>query len=216
MTERLETVLQKISSISNTANSSLIQEFYQFMVDNRKSDSYKKNNPKVLILFSHGLGDGNLLMDSNGPRLEEIASALGRGRREYDDSDSELLSGSNKSPRRSEGHVKKQNKKGQKSQSQEEEEQQQPTFRKQVGLAATMRLLKHLSEAKDALNTRQVLKEMTYWQHGERVIQRAEKLGLVRRWQDTGAPGQPEYQELTDKGRHSLEMFQATFSAEEE
>ncbi len=114
------------------------------MVDNRKSDSYKKNNLKRLILFSHELGDGNLLMDSNGPRLEEIASALGRGRREYDDSDSELLSGSNKSSRRGEGHVKKQNKNGQKSQSREEKEEQQPqpTFRKQVGLVATMRLLK--------------------------------------------------------------------------
>ena len=30
-------------------------EFYQFMTDNRKSDSYKKNNLKALILFSHEL-----------------------------------------------------------------------------------------------------------------------------------------------------------------
>jgi hypothetical protein len=52
MTEKLETVLEKISTISNTVNSSLIQDFYQFMTDNRKSDSYKKNNLKALILFS--------------------------------------------------------------------------------------------------------------------------------------------------------------------
>lgn len=56
MTERLETVLEKISTVPNRMNSSLIQEFYQFMADNRKSDSYKKNNLKaLLILFSHDL-----------------------------------------------------------------------------------------------------------------------------------------------------------------
>jgi integrase/recombinase XerD len=55
MTERLETVLGKVSTIPNPVNSSLIQEFYQFMADNRKSDSYKKNNLKALILFSHEL-----------------------------------------------------------------------------------------------------------------------------------------------------------------
>ena len=38
MTEKLETVLEKISTIPNPVNSSLIQEFYQFMTDNRKSD----------------------------------------------------------------------------------------------------------------------------------------------------------------------------------
>ena len=48
-------MLDKISTISNTINSSLIQEFYQFMVDNRNSDSYKKNNLKVLILFGNEL-----------------------------------------------------------------------------------------------------------------------------------------------------------------
>ncbi len=55
MTERLETVLEKISTVPNPTNSSLIEEFYQFMVDSRKSDSYKKNNLKALILFSHEL-----------------------------------------------------------------------------------------------------------------------------------------------------------------
>jgi hypothetical protein len=55
MTEKLETVLEKGSTISNPVNSALIQEFYQFMVDNRKSDSYKKNNLNTLILFRHKL-----------------------------------------------------------------------------------------------------------------------------------------------------------------
>jgi hypothetical protein len=57
LTERLETVLEKISTIPNPVNSSLIQEFYQFMVNTRKSDSYKKNNLKTLVLFSHELLD---------------------------------------------------------------------------------------------------------------------------------------------------------------
>jgi hypothetical protein len=52
MTEKLEAVLDKVSSIANPVNSSLIQEFYQYMVDNRKSDSYKKDNLKALITFS--------------------------------------------------------------------------------------------------------------------------------------------------------------------
>jgi integrase/recombinase XerD len=55
MTEKLETVLDKVSAIPNPVNSSLIQEFYQYMVDNRKSESYKKNNLKALVLFSHEL-----------------------------------------------------------------------------------------------------------------------------------------------------------------
>jgi hypothetical protein len=55
MTERLETVLGKISTVIDSTNSSLIQEFYQFIADNHKSDSYKKNNLKVLVLFSHEL-----------------------------------------------------------------------------------------------------------------------------------------------------------------
>ena len=55
MTEKLDTVLEKISTVPNPTNSSLIQEFYQFMTDNRKSDSYKKNNLKALILFGYEL-----------------------------------------------------------------------------------------------------------------------------------------------------------------
>lgn len=55
MTEKLETIIGKVFAIPNAANSSLIQEFYQFIVDNHKSDSYKKNNLKALLLFSQEL-----------------------------------------------------------------------------------------------------------------------------------------------------------------
>jgi hypothetical protein len=47
MTEKLETVLEKISTIPNHVNSSLIEEFYQFMTDNRiieENVNYQKCN----------------------------------------------------------------------------------------------------------------------------------------------------------------------------
>ena len=36
MTERLETVLEKFSTVPHLIDSSVVQEFYQFMVDNRQ------------------------------------------------------------------------------------------------------------------------------------------------------------------------------------
>jgi len=55
MTEKLDIVLDKVPAIPDPVNSSSIQEFYQFMVHNHKSDGHKKNNLKALILFSHEL-----------------------------------------------------------------------------------------------------------------------------------------------------------------
>jgi hypothetical protein len=54
MTEKLETVLDKASSIANPVNSLLLQEFYQYMMDNRKSDSYKKNLISIFFLSGNG------------------------------------------------------------------------------------------------------------------------------------------------------------------
>src|ERR671919_2842908 len=76
MTEKLKTVLEKILTIPNSVNSSLIQEFYQFMTDNRKSDSYKKNNLKTLILFSHELGPNVTFYDIQ--KKEKILEFLNR------------------------------------------------------------------------------------------------------------------------------------------
>ena len=36
LTKNLETVFEKVSAISNPVNSLLVQEFYQFIKDNRK------------------------------------------------------------------------------------------------------------------------------------------------------------------------------------
>jgi hypothetical protein len=76
MTERLETLLDKVSTISNPINSSLILEFYQFMVDNRKSDSYKKNNLKALVLFSHEIAPNVSFYDI--PKREKILEFLNK------------------------------------------------------------------------------------------------------------------------------------------
>jgi hypothetical protein len=76
MTEKLETVLEKISSISNPVNSSLVQEFDRFMVDNSNSNRYKKNNLKALILFSHELGPNITFYDIQ--KKEKIVEFLNK------------------------------------------------------------------------------------------------------------------------------------------
>lgn len=76
MTEKLETVLDKVTSMANPVNSSLIQEFYQYISDNRKSDSYKKKNLKALILFSHELGPDVTFYDVQ--KKEKILEFLNR------------------------------------------------------------------------------------------------------------------------------------------
>ena len=76
MTEKLETVLDKVSSIANPVNSSLIQEFYQYIVDNRKSDSYKKNNLKALVLFSQELAPNITFYDTR--EREQILEFLNK------------------------------------------------------------------------------------------------------------------------------------------
>jgi hypothetical protein len=75
MTEKLETVLDKVSAIRNPVNSLLIQEFYQYIVGNRKSDSYKKNNLKALVLFSQELAPNITFYDiQNKEKILEFLS----------------------------------------------------------------------------------------------------------------------------------------------
>jgi serine acetyltransferase len=75
MTEKLETVLHKVSAIRNPVNSLLIQEFYQYIVGNRKSDSYKKNNLKALVLFSQELAPNITFYDiQNKEKILELLS----------------------------------------------------------------------------------------------------------------------------------------------
>ena len=66
MTDGLESVREKISTVPNPVNSSLMQQFYQFMVYNRKSvairtttmsrhsfTSHRSLRPAYCILLSH-------------------------------------------------------------------------------------------------------------------------------------------------------------------
>ena len=53
MTERLMTVLDKISTVPNPVNSSLMQEFYQFMVYNRKSVAIRRTTMSRHSFTSH-------------------------------------------------------------------------------------------------------------------------------------------------------------------
>jgi hypothetical protein len=76
MIEKLETILDKVSSIPNLVNSSLIQEFYQYMVDNRKSDRYKKKYLKALVLFSQELAPNISFYDIQ--RKERILEFLNK------------------------------------------------------------------------------------------------------------------------------------------
>jgi hypothetical protein len=87
MTEKLEIVLGKVSHIPNTVNSSLIQEFYLFRADNRESDSYKKNNLKALILFSHEVGPDVTLYDIQ--KKEKILEFLNKRNKQKSDDPNE-------------------------------------------------------------------------------------------------------------------------------
>ena len=81
MTEKLETVLDKVSAIRNPVNSLLIQEFYQYIVGNRKSDSYKKNNLKALVLFSQELAPNITFYDiQNKEKILEFLSKESRNK----------------------------------------------------------------------------------------------------------------------------------------
>jgi hypothetical protein len=83
MTEELETALEKVSHIPDTFNSSLIQEFYLFGVDNRKSDRYKNNNLKALVLFSHEAGPDVTFYDVQ--KKEKILEFLNKGNKQKSD-----------------------------------------------------------------------------------------------------------------------------------
>ena len=87
MTEKLEIVLEKVSTVPNPVNSSLIQEFYLFRADNRESDSYKKNNLKALVLFSHEVGPDVTFYDIQ--KKEKILEFLNKRNKQKSDDPNE-------------------------------------------------------------------------------------------------------------------------------
>jgi flagellar motor switch protein FliG len=56
MPVKLTTTVKKIASIPNTINSTLLNEFFQYMKSNSASESHQNNNLKELISFAHFLG----------------------------------------------------------------------------------------------------------------------------------------------------------------
>ena len=57
MPVRLSTTVSKVSSMSNSTNSVLIREFYEFMKNNGTSEKHMNNNRKVIMNFANYIGD---------------------------------------------------------------------------------------------------------------------------------------------------------------
>jgi hypothetical protein len=57
MPVRLSTTVSKVSSMSNSTNSVLIREFYEFMKNNGASEKHMNNNRKVIMNFANYIGD---------------------------------------------------------------------------------------------------------------------------------------------------------------
>ena len=56
MPVKLSTTIGSISSIPNPTNSTLIQEFYEYMKSIGTSENYQNDNIKIMIYFARFLG----------------------------------------------------------------------------------------------------------------------------------------------------------------
>ena len=56
MPAKLTTTVNKIQSVSNSTNSVIINEFYQYMINNDASTHHQNNNLKVIIAYANFLG----------------------------------------------------------------------------------------------------------------------------------------------------------------
>jgi len=56
MPEKLTTTINKISSVPNPTNSTIIQEFSIYMKENGSSEHHQNNNLKAVISFAKFLG----------------------------------------------------------------------------------------------------------------------------------------------------------------
>lgn len=56
MPSKLNTTINKIQSLSNYANSVIINDFYEYMKSNGSSEHHQNNNLKVAIAFAKFLG----------------------------------------------------------------------------------------------------------------------------------------------------------------
>ena len=63
MPTKLTTTISKIASLSNSTNSALIDEFYQYMKSNGTSERHQNNNLKAVIAFANFLGIDTTFFD---------------------------------------------------------------------------------------------------------------------------------------------------------
>jgi hypothetical protein len=63
MAIRLITTISKIGSIHNPANSTIFQDFYEYMKSNGASENYQNQNLKAMIVFATFLGSNTNLFD---------------------------------------------------------------------------------------------------------------------------------------------------------
>jgi integrase/recombinase XerD len=63
MPAKLTTTINKIQSVPNQTNSVIINEFYQYMINNDASTHHQNNNLKIIIAFANFLGPNTTFYD---------------------------------------------------------------------------------------------------------------------------------------------------------
>ena len=74
MPAKLTTTINKISSVPNPTNSTIIQEFSKYMKENGSSEHHQNNNLKAIIAFASFLGSHTTFYDIQ--KKEQIAAFL--------------------------------------------------------------------------------------------------------------------------------------------
>ena len=74
MPAKLSTTINKISSVPNPTNSTIIQEFSEYMKGNGSSEHHQNNNLKAVIAFTKFLGPHITFHDIQ--KKEQIAAFL--------------------------------------------------------------------------------------------------------------------------------------------
>jgi hypothetical protein len=74
MPAKLTTTINKISSVPNSTNSTIIQEFSKYMKENGSSEHHQNNNLKAVIAFARFLGSHPTFY--NIQKKEQIAAFL--------------------------------------------------------------------------------------------------------------------------------------------
>jgi hypothetical protein len=74
MPAKLTTTINKISSVPNSTNSTIIQEFSEYMKENGSSEHHQNNNLKAIIAIASFLGSHTTFYDIQ--KKEQIGAFL--------------------------------------------------------------------------------------------------------------------------------------------